>query len=114
MFAAGSAEPTDRARLLLAAIAPVIARLPHRIAISGHTSAAAPSAAPASDWALSSARAEAARRVLIAAGVDPDRVFEVAGKAASDPLYPDHPAAPGNRRVAIVLMREAPVLPPLA
>jgi chemotaxis protein MotB len=114
MFAAGSAAPSERARQLLLALAPVIAQLPHRIAITGHTSAERPSAAPASDWALSSARAEAARRILIAAGVDPDRVFEVAGKAASDPLWPDHPDAPGNRRVAIMLMREAPVLPPLA
>jgi len=110
MFAAGSAEPTLRARRLLEALAPVIARFPHRIAITGHTSSG-PEAANA-DWSLSSARAEAARRVLVGAGVDPDHVFEVGGKAASDPLYPDDPAAPGNRRIAILIMREAPVLPP--
>ena len=27
------------------------------------------------------------------------------------PLYPDDPMLPGNRRIAIVLLREAPVLP---
>jgi chemotaxis protein MotB len=36
----------------------------------------------------------------------------VSGKAASEPLYPDDPMLPGNRRIAIVLLREAPVLPP--
>lgn len=108
MFASGSAVPTARARRLLAAIAPAIVRLTRQIAITGHTSASSPAAAPASDWALSSARAEAARRLLVAAGVAPERVFEVAGEAASDPLYPDEPAAAGNRRVAIVLTREAP------
>ena len=45
-------------------------------------------------------------------GVDADRVYQVAGKANSDPLYPDDPTLPGNRRIAIVLLREAPVLPP--
>ena len=44
-------------------------------------------------------------------GVDPDRVYSVAGKAGSDPLYPDDPSLAGNRRIAIVLLREAPVLP---
>ena len=34
------------------------------------------------------------------------------GKASSEPLYPDDPTLPGNRRIAIVLLREAPVLPP--
>ena len=64
------------------------------------------------DWALSSARADASRRVLQNTGVDPDRVYQVAGKANSEPLYPDDPTLPGNRRIAIVLLREAPVLPP--
>ena len=44
-------------------------------------------------------------------GVDPDRIYQVAGKAASDPLYPDDPLLPGNRRITITLLREAPVLP---
>jgi chemotaxis protein MotB len=50
--------------------------------------------------------------VLEGAGVDADRVYQVSGKANSEPLYPDDPTLPGNRRIAIVLLREAPVLPP--
>ena len=41
-----------------------------------------------------------------------DHVAEVAGKAGSDPLYPDNPYASANRRISVVLLREAPVLPP--
>ncbi|NBP24972.1 MAG: threonine synthase, partial [Proteobacteria bacterium] len=41
-----------------------------------------------------------------------DVVYQVSGKANSEPLYPDDPSLPGNRRIAIVLLREAPVLPP--
>ena len=60
-------------------------------------------------WA---ARADASRKVLQGAGVDADRVYQVSGKAGSEPLYPDDPTLAGNRRIAIVLLREAPVLPP--
>jgi chemotaxis protein MotB len=112
MFKEGSAEPNDRAKVLLQAVAKVVNKLPNRITIAGHTSADAGGAKPASDWALSSARADMSRQILQAAGVDADRIYQVAGKAASDPLYPDDPLLPGNRRITIVLLREAPVLPP--
>ena len=46
------------------------------------------------------------------AGVQQDRIYQVSGKANSDPLYADDPTLPGNRRIAIVLLREKPVLPP--
>jgi chemotaxis protein MotB len=112
MFKEGSAEPNDRAKVLLQAVAKVVNKLPNRITIAGHTSADAAGAKPASDWALSSARADVSRQILQSAGVDADRIYQVAGKAASDPLYPDDPLLPGNRRITIVLLREAPVLPP--
>jgi len=64
------------------------------------------------DWPLSASRADSSRRVLQAAGVAPDRIYQVSGKANSEPLFPDDPTLPGNRRIAIVLLREAPVLPP--
>jgi chemotaxis protein MotB len=35
----------------------------------------------------------------------------VAGKADTDPLFPDNPYMAPNRRVTITLMREAPPLP---
>jgi chemotaxis protein MotB len=112
MFKEGSAEPNDRAKVLLQAVAKVVNKLPNRITIAGHTSADAAGAKPSSDWALSSARADVSRQILQGAGVDADRIYQVAGKAASDPLYPDDPLLPGNRRITIVLLREAPVLPP--
>ena len=112
MFNTGSAQPNDRAKLLLRAISKIINQLPNRISIYGHTSANAGGAKAEGDWTLSAGRADASRRILQGAGVDPDRVYQVSGKAASEPLYPDDPALPGNRRIAIVLLREAPVLPP--
>ena len=112
MFANGRTEPNDRAKLLLRAVAKIVNQLPNRISIAGHTNASVDGAKPDGDWQLSAARADASRRVLQSAGVDPDRVYQVSGKANSEPLYPDDPTLAGNRRIAIVLLREAPVLPP--
>ncbi len=112
MFKEGSAEPNERAKVLLRAVAKVVNQLPNRISIAGHTSASPEGAKPSSDWSLSSARADASRSILEGSGVSANRVYQVAGKASSDPLYADDPLLPGNRRIAIVLLREAPVLPP--
>jgi chemotaxis protein MotB len=113
MFNTGTTVPNDRAKILLRAIAKIINQLPNRISIYGHTSASAgQSRKVEGDWPLSQGRADASRKILQGAGVDPDRVYAVSGKATSEPLYPDDPTLPGNRRIAIVLLREAPVLPP--
>ncbi|WP_296820646.1 flagellar motor protein MotB [Brevundimonas sp.] len=111
MFEQNSARPNERARVLLRAISRVINQLPNRITISGHTSATGTRASAPGDWALSSQRADASRQILEGAGVDADRIYQVSGKAGSDPLYPDDPTLAGNRRIAIILLREAPVLP---
>jgi chemotaxis protein MotB len=113
MFVEGAATPNDRAKILLRAVAKVVNQLPNRISIYGHTSASPGQGRKTEgDWPLSAARADASRKILQGAGVDPDRVYQVSGKATSEPLYPDDPTLPGNRRIAIVLLREAPVLPP--
>ncbi len=76
------------------------------------TPAPMPRAAPAtSDWSLSASRADASRGVLRNAGVADDRIYQVSGKANSEPLYADDPTLAGNRRISIVLLREKPVLP---
>jgi chemotaxis protein MotB len=113
MFNQGSAVPNDRAKLLLRAVSKVINQLPNRINLYGHTSAVVGSTIKADgDWALSFNRADASRKILQSAGVESDRIHATSGKATSEPLYPDDPTLPGNRRIAIVLLREAPVLPP--
>ncbi|KRA73974.1 chemotaxis protein MotB [Caulobacter sp. Root656] len=111
MFKENSREPNDRARILLRAVAKIINQLPNRITISGHTSASAAGKRSDSDWSLSAERADASRQVLRGAGVDEDRIYQVSGKANSEPLYADDPTLPGNRRISIVLLREKPVLP---
>ncbi len=111
MFDPGKDTPNDRARRLLVAIASVINQLPNRITISGHTDGSTPGGRFQTNWDLSAARANAARRILMDNHVAPDRIYEVAGRADSEPMFPDDPTLPGNRRIALTLLREAPPLP---
>lgn len=112
MFDQGATRPNARAQVLLRSVGKIIIQLPNRVTISGHTSIGASGRTSDNDWALSQARANEARRIIQTTGVDPDRIAAVNGKANAEPLYPDDPMLAGNRRIAIVLLREAPVLPP--
>jgi chemotaxis protein MotB len=112
MFDQGSSRPNPRAQVLLRAVGKIVNQLPNRVTISGHTSVGADGRTSDNDWGLSQSRANEARRILQQTGVVADRVAAVNGKANAEPLYPDDPMLAGNRRIAIVLLREAPVLPP--
>jgi chemotaxis protein MotB len=111
MFNAGDAQPNDRARRLLVAMSSVIEQLPNRMTISGHTDGSAPGGRYGSNFELSAARADAARRILASQGIPANRFYQIAGRADSEPLFADDPTLPGNRRIAITLLREAPPLP---
>ena len=50
------------------------------------------------------------KRLFVRAGVGWGP--EVVGKASSEPLLPEDPNASANRRLSILLMREAPPAPP--
>jgi chemotaxis protein MotB len=100
-------------KALLVEVAKIVNELPNRISISGHTDGGSFSGPGGySNWDLSSARANASLKVLQESGLPDTRIAEVVGKAGSEPLYPDNPFASANRRISIVLLKEAPVLPP--
>jgi chemotaxis protein MotB len=110
MFAQGSNQPLPYTQKLLAAVGKIISTLPNRVSISGHTGGN-DSNATGSAWELSASRANQARALLQAGGLGSDRIYEVAGKAGSEPLLPEDPNASANRRLSILLMREAPPAP---
>jgi len=112
MFDGGSAKPNARARVLLKAVAQILNQLPNRVSIAGHTTAESGNTKTGNNWALSSSRADAARALLEESGLSRERIYQVAGKASVEPLFPDDPILPSNRRITITLLREAPVLPP--
>ena len=112
MFATGSSDLDDRARLLLAKVAPVLAKLPESISIAGHTDAAPYHGGGKTNWELSTERANATRRLLVDSGLDEGRFRSVTGNADRDPLLPAEPLAAANRRIAILVLRAQPAIPP--
>jgi chemotaxis protein MotB len=112
MFAEGSKQPYERTRKLIQKLAPSLKAMPYRISITGHTaSSRVPPADGYGPWELSADRANAVRQILAAEGVPSGHVFMVAGKADTEPLFPDNPYTAPNRRVTITMMREEPPLP---
>jgi chemotaxis protein MotB len=100
MFALGSSAPNEAARLLIAKITPVLMRLPEQVSIAGHTDAASYPGPAMTNWELSSERANAARRLLLAAGLPEQRLRDISGRADHELLLPADPLAAANRRIA--------------
>jgi chemotaxis protein MotB len=109
MFALGSARMFERTRKLMAKIAVAIKKLPNQVAIAGHTDAIPFRSGRTGygNWELSAERANSSRRALVGGGLDAKRVERVVGKAATDPLVPDDPTSARNRRISIVILRDA-------
>ena len=113
MFADGSKQPLERTRRLLQKLAAPLKATPLRVAIVGHTSAGfLPTRSGYDGFDLSADRANVVRQILEQEGLPSSHVFSVAGKADTQPLFPDDPSLAANRRVTITLMREDPPLPP--
>ena len=113
MFAEGSKEPNERTRRLVQKLAAPLKAAASRISISGHTSATRlPARLGYGPWELSADRANAVRKLLEADGVPTSHIYMVAGRADTQPLFPDDPYIAANRRVTITLMREEPPIPP--
>ena len=110
MFASGSAQVQPYMQDLLRAIGAVLAEVPNRLTLEGHTDANAFSGGERgySNWELSSDRANASRRELLAGGLPETRVLRVQGLASSSLYEPADPQSPVNRRISIIVMnREA-------
>ncbi|CAM4302580.1 flagellar motor protein MotB [Kerstersia similis] len=109
MFASGSAEVLPHMREILRELAPVFNELPNRISLSGHTDARPFSAGERgySNWELSTERANASRRELVAGGMQEDKIMRVLGMSASMPLLREDPNADMNRRISLVLLNVA-------
>ncbi|MDP1900689.1 MAG: flagellar motor protein MotB [Rubrivivax sp.] len=113
MFNSGSAMVQPAMRELLRELGGVLADVPNRLTLEGHTDAlpfgnAAGSERGYSNWELSADRANASRRELLAGGLPDEQVLRVQGLASANPFDRRDPAAPTNRRISIVVMtREA-------
>ena len=90
----------------MAEIAGAICQLPNPILIGGHTDRRLfPSGSTYTNWELSTDRANAARRILEADCVRPESIRRIVGYADTEPLVPEDPFAPANRRISITVLR---------
>jgi chemotaxis protein MotB len=108
MFNSGSSSMLGQARELLQALSAELNALPNRLSISGHTDSTAYSGGQGgySNWELSADRANAARRELVAGGLDSTKILRVVGLADADPLIHSNVTAAENRRITIVVLNK--------
>lgn len=106
MFDSGSSALKDYTTRILAELAQYLNGVPNRISLSGHTDAQPYSGTAKlySNWELSADRANAARRALIAGGLDEHKVARIVGLASSVLFVKDEPLNPINRRISIIVM----------
>ena len=103
-FRNGSAEMLPITVAALRLIGAELSELQTPIIIEGHTdSQPFGNSAVYTNWELSADRANAARRMIEASGVDPSRIQEVRGMADRDLRVPSNPLDPANRRISILL-----------
>jgi chemotaxis protein MotB len=113
MFPEGSKDPYEATRKAIAALAPILQKLPNQIAISGYTAAATQYPDPRyGAWDLSADRANAVRDILSQYGLSDDHIASVTGKATADPLFPNDPYLAANDRVEITVLYQPPPVPP--
>ena len=101
-FSVASSNMTKTMKKTLEIVAQELSPLRNPIIIEGHTDASQ-YAGLYSNWELSADRANAARRVMEEAGLNPARVEEVRGMADRQLRIPDNPLDPKNRRISIFL-----------
>ncbi len=108
MFDSGSAFVKPYMRELLANIGAVLAEVPNRLTLEGHTDATpfGDGDRGYSNWELSSDRANASRRELINGGLPDGRVLRVQGLASSSLFDGKDPHGPVNRRISIIVMNQ--------
>lgn len=107
MFKPNSAELEEHTKKILDKIIEILRFLPNYLSISGHTSTSQAAAASDGSWGLSGARANAARMYMISSGLDKEQVIKLIAKADTEPLDAENPDAPINRRISIVVLKDA-------
>ncbi|WP_244613269.1 OmpA family protein [Modicisalibacter radicis] len=105
LFGSGDAELTDPGQGVVQGLVSLLGQYAGTVSVEGHTDSV-PINTPRypSNWELSSARATAILRYLVAAGIAPERLRSV-GYADTHPLEPNDTAEgrAANRRVELII-----------
>lgn len=108
MFDTSSSELKPYTKVILREIGKVLNSVPSKLSLSGHTDAAlfGGSDKGFSNWELSSNRANASRREMIAGGLDDRKVLRVVGLASTVLFDKNDPLSSINRRISIVVLNK--------
>jgi chemotaxis protein MotB len=108
MFATARDTVEPYMRDILRSIGGTLNGVPNRIIVQGHTDAVPyPDGERGySNWELSTDRANASRRELIAGGLDNGKVMRVLGLASTQNLNKADPLDPENRRISIIVLNK--------
>ena len=104
MFTSGTNSIEPKARELISQVGESLKAVGNQIAVRGHTDAYQFKNSGNNNWALSAARADATRALLVADGVTQDRFSRIEGVADSQPVNAQNPLDPKNRRISITVM----------
>ncbi len=112
MFPEGSKYPFETTRKAIAAMAPLLEKMPNQIRITGHTAAGIKYNNPRyGKWELSSDRANAVRAILEEFGLSEEKIYSVVGRGDAEPFFPNDPYLATNQRISILLVKEKPPVP---
>ena len=108
MFDSGSANLLPHTKDILHELGKMFNDVPNRLSVSGHTDATpyAGGERGYSNWDLSADRANAARRELLAGGMQDQKILRVVGLGSANPLDKQNAVNPINRRIAIVVLNK--------
>jgi chemotaxis protein MotB len=108
MFDLASSELKPYTRVILREIGATLNQVENKISLSGHTDATpyAGGNKGFGNWELSTNRANASRRELLAGGMDEAKIMRVVGLASTVLYDKQDPYDPINRRISIVVMNK--------
>lgn len=104
MFDIGSATLKDYSMAVMLQLSKAIQKVSNHISVSGHTDNKKYFRQNYGNWELSTDRANAARRALIAGGMPDEKIGRVVGLADTVLLDTNNRDNPMNRRISIIVM----------
>ncbi len=108
MFDLASSDVKPYTRVILREIGLALNKVDNRISLSGHTDAQPYAGGDRGfgNWELSTNRANASRREMVAGGMDDAKIMRVVGLASTVLYDKQDPYSPNNRRISIIVMNK--------
>ena len=105
MFKEGGAVMEEHLKIILRGLSSFLKSVPNYVSVTGHTDSKGGGNANYTNFEISSDRANVSRRFMVDNAFPKERVAWTTGKADREPLVPENPNDPTNRRISIMLLK---------